>query len=58
MEEGKINLARYLIFGVNKATQNFLDYGFLDKHTHHPFVKIWRKIFLKKQVYNNFKKTD
>ena len=33
MEEGKIILARNLIFCVNKATSNcFLDYNFLDKH--------------------------
>ena len=41
MEEGKIILAKNLIFCLNKATSNyFLDYNFLDKHTHHPFVKI------------------
>ena len=57
MEEGKI--IRNLIFCLNKATSNyFLYYNYSDKHTHHPFVKIWRKIFLKKQVYNNYKKTN
>ena len=35
MEEGKIILARNLIFCLNKATSNhFLDYNFLDKHAH------------------------
>ena len=41
MEEGKIILARNLIFCLNKATSNyFLDDNFLDKHTHHSTVKI------------------
>ena len=41
MEEDKIILARNLIFCLNKATSNyFLDYNFLDKHTHHSIVKI------------------
>ena len=41
MEESKIILARNLIFCLNKVTSNyFLNYNFLDKHTHHPFVKI------------------
>ena len=41
MEEGKIILATNLIFCLNKATSNyFLDYNFLDKHTHHSTVKI------------------
>ena len=58
-EEGKIILGRYLIFCLNKATSNyFLDYNFLDKHTHSGFVKISKKIFLKKQVYSNYKKID
>ena len=35
-----------------------LDSNFLDKHTQHPFVKIRKKIILKKPVYNNYKKTD
>ena len=34
MKEGKIILARNLIFCLNKAMSNyFLDYNFLDKHT-------------------------
>ena len=58
-EEGKIILGRNLIFCLNKATSNyFLDYNFLDKHTHRAFVKISKKIFLKKQVYSNYKKID
>ena len=41
MEEGKIILARNLIFCLNKATSNyFLDGNFLGKHTHHATVKI------------------
>ena len=41
MEECKIILARNLTFCLNKTTSNyFLDYKFLDKHTHHPFVVI------------------
>ena len=41
MGEGKIILARNLIFCLNKATLNyFLDGNFLDKHTHHSTVKI------------------
>ena len=41
MVEGKIILARNLIFCLNKATSNyFLDFNFSDRHTHHPFVKI------------------
>ena len=41
MEEGKIILARNLIFCLNKARSNyFLDGNFLDKHTHHSTVKI------------------
>ena len=41
MEEGKIILARNLIFCLNKATSNyFLDGNFLNKHTHHSTVKI------------------
>ena len=41
MEEGKIILARNLIFCLNKATSNyFLDGNFLDKHTHHSTAKI------------------
>ena len=59
MEEGKNILARNLIFYLNKAMSNyFLDYNFLDKHIHHPFVNIRRNTFLNKQVYNNYKKTD
>ena len=57
-EEGKIILGRNLIFCLNKATSNyFLDYNFLGKHTH-ASVKISKKIFLKKQVYSNYKKID
>ena len=49
----------YGAFDWNKATSNyFLDYNFFDKRMHLPFVKIWRKIFLKKQIYNTYKKTD
>ena len=41
MEEGKIILARNLIFCLNKGTSNyFLDGNFLNKHTHHSTVKI------------------
>ena len=41
MEEDKIILARNLMFCLNKTTSNyFLDYNFLDKHTHHSTVKI------------------
>ena len=57
MEEGKNFLAKNFIFHFNVDTSNyFLDYNFLEKHTHYPLVKIWRKIYLKKQVYNNYKK--
>ena len=56
MEEGKIIFAKNLIFCLNKGTSNyFLDYNSLNKQTRHLFVKIWRKISLKKQVYNNYR---
>ena len=41
MYESKIILARNFIFYSNQDTSNyFLQYSFLDKHTHHPFVNI------------------
>ena len=41
MEEGKISLARNLIFYLNKDTSDyFLEHNSLDKHTHHPFAMI------------------
>ena len=58
MKEGKIILARNMTFCLNMATSNyFSDDIFLDKHTYHPFVKIWNKNSPKKQVYNNYRQT-
>ena len=52
MEKSKIILVGSFILCFNNATSNhFEDYNFLDKHTHHPLIKIWREISPKKQVY-------
>ena len=45
MEEGKIILARNLVFCLNKATSSyFLDGNFLDKHTHYSTVNCLSRV--------------